>query len=220
MHQNICNLVYTLEGYWNYNPEISFIMPIFIEKIVEGNIILKNVDGRKPNFLEEYSPLDISGILAGVDDDIDVPDWGWCSWWHYGWSAYSLMELYLKFGWNLLSLKASRTLSKMDDISGVFAGVDDDCGCTWLGLVSLMTFWMVCICPQEAMFKIWLKSDEFEGIKNPLKDGWHFWSFCWSWWWLWMFLLEDAGGSWLVLVSLMVFWIIALLVGSSRFKFH
>ena len=21
---------------------------------------------------------DISGILAGVDDDFDVPDWGWC----------------------------------------------------------------------------------------------------------------------------------------------
>ena len=87
-----------------------------------------------------------------------------------------------------MSLKASRTLSKMDDISGVFAGDDDDCGCSWLGLVSLMTFWMVCICSEEALFKIWLKSVEFEGIKNPLKDGWHFWSFCWSWWWLWMFL--------------------------------
>ena len=32
-----------------------------------------------------------------------------------------------------------------------------------------MTFWMICICPDEAMFKIWLKSDEFEGIKNPSK---------------------------------------------------
>ena len=21
---------------------------------------------------------DISKVLAGVDDDIDVPDWGWC----------------------------------------------------------------------------------------------------------------------------------------------
>ena len=58
----------------------------------------------------------------------------------------------------------------------------------WLGLVSLMPFWMVCICSEEALFKIWLKSVEFEGIKNPLKDGWHFWSFCWGWWWLWMFL--------------------------------
>ena len=25
-------------------------------------------------------------------------------------------------------------------------------------------------CPEGAMFKIWLKSDEFEGIKNPVKD--------------------------------------------------
>ena len=24
--------------------------------------------------------------------------------------------------------------------------------------------------PEEVIFKIWLKSDEFEGIENPLKD--------------------------------------------------
>ena len=44
-----------------------------------------------------------------------------------------------------------------------------------------MTLWMVCICPEGAMFKIWLKSVEFEGIKNTLKDGWHCWRFggCW-----------------------------------------
>ena len=46
---------------------------------------------------------------------------------------------------------------------------------SWLGLVSLMTLWMVCICSEEALFKIWLKSVEFEGIKNGLKDGWHCW---------------------------------------------
>ena len=28
---------------------------------------------------------------------------------------------------------------------------------------------MVCICPEGAMFEIWLKSDKFEGIKNPSK---------------------------------------------------
>ena len=39
----------------------------------------------------------------------------------------------------LLSLKASRTLSKIDDI----AGVDDDYGHFLLGLVSLMTFQIV-----------------------------------------------------------------------------
>ena len=31
-------------------------------------------------------------------------------------------------------------------------------------------FWIVYICSEEAMFKIWLKSFEFEGIKNPFKD--------------------------------------------------
>ena len=38
-----------------------------------------------------------------------------------------------------------------------------------------MTFWMVCICSEEAMFKIWLKSVEFESIKNTLKDQGHYW---------------------------------------------
>ena len=82
---------------------------------------------------------DISGILVGDDDDFDVPDWGWCPWWHNGWSANALRELCLKFGWNPMSLKASRTLSKIDDISRILAGVDDDFDVSWLGLVSLMT---------------------------------------------------------------------------------
>ena len=129
----------------------------------------------------------------------------WCPWWRFGWPAYALRKPCLEFGWNMLSLKASRTLSKMDDISGVFAGVDDDCGCSWLGLVSLMMFWMVCICSEEALFKIWLKSVEFEGIKNPLKDGWHFWSFCWSWWWLWKFL-TGAGVLDFILEHLHMLW--------------
>ena len=29
------------------------------------------------------------------------------------------------------------------------------------------------MCTEGAMFKIWLKSVEFEGIKNTLKDGCH-----------------------------------------------
>ena len=69
---------------------------------------------------------DISRVLAGVDDDIDVPDWGWCPWWHNGWSAYALRELCLKFGWNPMSLKVSRTPSKINDICRFLAGVDDD----------------------------------------------------------------------------------------------
>ena len=108
---------------------------------------------------------------------VDVPDWGW----RFGLSKYALRKLWFKFGWNLMSLKASRTLSKMDYTLGVFPGVDDDCGCSWLGLVSLMTFWMVCICSEEALFKIWLKSVEFEGIKNPVKDGLHCWMFRGHW---------------------------------------
>ena len=32
-----------------------------------------------------------------------------------------------------------------------------------------MMLWMFCICLEGAMFKIWLKSDEFEGIRTPSK---------------------------------------------------
>ena len=38
------------------------------------------------------------GLLTGSDDDFDVPDWGSCPLWHYGWSAYALRQLCLKFG--------------------------------------------------------------------------------------------------------------------------
>ena len=116
---------------------------------------------------------DISRVLAGDDDDIDVPDLGWCPWWHYEWTAYVLRELCLKFGWNPMSLKASRTPSKIDDICRFLAGVDDDFDVPDWGWWPLMTFWMVSTCPDGAMFEIWLKFDEFEGIKNPLKDIWH-----------------------------------------------
>ena len=44
----------------------------------------------------------------------------------------ALSKLSLKFGWNLFSLKASRSPSKIDDIVAVFAGVYDDYGYSWL----------------------------------------------------------------------------------------
>jgi hypothetical protein len=69
-----------------------------------------------------------------------------------------------------MSLKASRTPSKIDDNSRVLDGVDDDYGHSWLGLVSLAMFWIVSICSKEAMFKIWLKYVEFEGTKITLID--------------------------------------------------
>ena len=42
-------------------------------------------------------------------------------------------------------------VSKMDDIAQVVAAVYDDYGHSWLRLVSLMTFCIVCICPEEAI---------------------------------------------------------------------
>ena len=54
---------------------------------------------------------DIPRIIAGVDDDFDVPDWGWGPWWRYGW-----------------------TLLKMDDIAGGF----EDAWRSWLELMSLI----------------------------------------------------------------------------------
>ena len=98
------------------------------------------------------------------------PDWGWCHWWCFGLSRCTMRKLWLKSGGNLLSLKASRTLSKINDIAQVVAGDDDDYGHSWLGLVSLMMYWIVSICSEEAMFKILWKSNEFEGIKSFFKD--------------------------------------------------
>ena len=126
--------------------------------------------------------------------------------WCFGWSAYALSKLSLKFGWNLLSLKTSRSPSKVDDIVAGVAGVYDDYEHSWLGLVSLMTFWMICIWPEEDMFKIWLKSVEFEGIKNGLKHGWHCWRCCWSLGWLWTFL-TGAGVLYGVLDGLHMPWV-------------
>ena len=40
---------------------------------------------------------DISRVLAGVDDDFDLPDWGWCLWSHFGLSPYAHKKLCLKF---------------------------------------------------------------------------------------------------------------------------
>jgi len=80
---------------------------------------------------------------------MDLLDWGWCPWWQFGLLRCALTKLCLKFGWNQFSLKASRTLSKMDDI----AGVDKDHGCSWLELVSLMTFWMVFVFVWSLSFK-------------------------------------------------------------------
>ena len=37
-----------------------------------------------------------------------------------------------------------------------------------MGLVSLMAFWIFYLSSQKARFKFWLKSVDFEGIKNPL----------------------------------------------------
>ena len=49
-------------------------------------------------------------------------------------SPHALRELCLKFGWNQLSLKASRIPSKIDDIYKVLIGVDDDFDVPDLGL--------------------------------------------------------------------------------------
>ena len=163
---------------------------------------------------------DISSVLAGVDDAFDVPHWGWCPWWRFEWSPHVLRESCLKFGWNLLRLKTSRIPSKINGICTFLAVVDfevPDCSwcpwwhfgwsahalrglclkfcwnllsvnlrhfqsscqswwwfwCSWQGLGSLMTFWMVSACPDGAMFQFCLESVEFKSIRNPFKDPWH-----------------------------------------------
>ena len=69
-----------------------------------------------------------------------------------------------------MSLKVTRSPSKINDNATVGAGVYDDHGHSRLRLVSWMMFLMVCIYPEEVMLKIWLKSVEVQGIKITLKD--------------------------------------------------
>ena len=97
----------------------EFWLELMILKFGENLMSLKA--SRTPSKID-----DILGILAGVDDDFDFPDWGCCPWWHFAWSAHALRKLCLKFSGNPMSLKASRTPSKKNDISGILAGVDDD----------------------------------------------------------------------------------------------
>ena len=86
----------------------------------------------------------------------DVPDWGWCPWWRFGWSAYALKKLCLKFGWNLMSLKASRTLSKINDNTGGL----EDAGGSWLGLMSLIMIKMCTWRSLESLFQCsWSSND-------------------------------------------------------------
>ena len=70
---------------------------------------------------------DIAEVAAGVyEDNGKFPDWVWCPWLHFGLSPYALRKLCLKFGWNLLSLKASRPPLKTNEIDGV-----NDDWCPW-----------------------------------------------------------------------------------------
>ena len=62
-------------------------------------------------------------------------------------------------------------LLNIDDIASIVAYVVIDKGHSSLGLVSLIKFWNVSLCSEEAMIKIWFnKSVAFKGNKNPFKD--------------------------------------------------
>ena len=137
---------------------------------------------------------------------MDIADWGCCPWWQrFGLSTHALNIAMFKIWLKSFEFESTkkRTLSKINDISGVVsAGYDDDDGHSWLGLVSLMVNWVFSICSEEAMFEIWLKSVEFKSIKNPCKDQWHCWSWSWTWWGLMLFL-TGAGvfdDGWIVLI--------------------
>ena len=65
---------------------------------------------------------------------------------------------------------ASRNLLKIDDLHRVFCWSWCWSEKFWVGLMSLVMFWMVYI-----GYVYLLKTVEFEGIKNPFKDRWHIW---------------------------------------------
>ena len=89
---------------------------------VINNIVWENED--KTNKLSSAVDQPKGSVEARVDEG-------------FGWSAYALRKPCLKFGLNLLSLKASRIISKIDDIAGFPAGDDDDHGHSWVGLMTV-----------------------------------------------------------------------------------
>ena len=133
---------------------------------------------------------------------MDIPDWGWCPWWHFWWSAYAMRKLCLKFGWNMMSLKAS----KMDAIARVVAGVYDDYGHSWQGLVSLMTFCIVCKCREETNFKILKASrspSKIDYIAAIVARDYD----------------DDYGHSWPGLVSLITIWMVCICPEGAEYEF-
>ena len=74
----------------------------------------------------------------------------------------AMLKICLKYN----EFEGIRNPSKIEDILGILAVLDDD--------FDVPDWDMVWTCLEGVIFKIWLNSDKFEGIKNPLKDQTHF----------------------------------------------
>ena len=83
----------------------------------------------------------------------------------------SLIVTHSKSRLSTLSLKASRTPLKIDDIAGGW----EDTVASWLGLMFLMTFLLISIWFDSDTCQISAFYNEFKGIKNPPKDWWPCW---------------------------------------------
>ena len=73
-----------------------------------------------------------------------------------------MLKICLKYN----EFEGIRNPSKIEDILGILAVLDDD--------FDVPDWAMVWTCPEGVIFKICLNSNKFEGIKNPLKDQKHF----------------------------------------------
>ena len=94
---------------------------------------------------------------------MDIADLGWCPWRYFGLSRYTLRKLGLKFCWNLVDLKTSRILSKIDDIARVVMEfILIWYWHSWPDLVSLMMLLFVWVCSDGALFN-------------------YFFEICWIW---------------------------------------
>ena len=60
------------------------------------------------------TPLKIDDT-AGAKRTLELPDWGWYSWWCFWWFCYGLLVIHAKSQLSILSLRASRTPLKIED---------------------------------------------------------------------------------------------------------
>ena len=109
---------------------------------------------------KEY-PCPLSPDL-GLLRTLEVPDWGFASWYWFWYGYWSLVHQYAKFWLSILILKVQRTSMSFKSWSGAL----EDAGGSWLGFGILILIWIWSLVFGTPIFRILALYLDFEGAKN------------------------------------------------------